>query len=104
MKTTQIFDAKQKALDTERNLTAQFEKLTGLIHNICSPEKNPFAVFYPKTRIEYLAVLDNVLPTDENAEVTFAGKDAIQTFSPYLVTYGGEHSSPNYIQSSKILF
>lgn len=93
------FAKKQLALDREIELSTKFFELTGIEPNICSPENNPFAVFYPKTKADYLHILNTILPTNKDAQVTFAGKDAIQTFCPYLVTYGGEHNTPNYMEA-----
>ncbi len=89
---------KQDALNVEISLENKFTQLTGGItpHVIC-PENKPFVVFYPKTREDYLTIFNNIEPTD-NAKVTFAGKAAIDTFSPYLVTYGGKHDTPNYME------
>lgn len=92
------FAKKQTALNTEIELSTKLFELTGIEPNICSPENKPFAVFYPKTRKDYLHILNTILPTDKDAQVTFAGKDAIQTFCPYLIKYGGEHNTPNYME------
>lgn len=92
--------AKLAALQVENNLETTFFELTGITPSIISPENKPFAVFYPKTKDDYIAILNKLTPTDENFTVTFAGKDSIPTFSPYSIHYGGNHSTPNYMEVS----
>lgn len=102
METLQTLQAKHEkeivSLNTKMELQYKFLSLTGLTPSIISPDRNPFAVFYPDTRDQYLTIINNIEPTTK-AKVEFSGKDAIQTFSPYLVTYGGEHNTPNYMEA-----
>ncbi len=91
-------DARLKATILENELETKFTDLTGVTPSIISPERNPFAVFYPKNKAEYLRILEVLQPTNENFTVTFAGKDSIPTFSPYSIHYGGLHNTPNYME------
>ncbi len=88
----------REALETKIRLENLFTDLCNFTPSIISPDSKYFAVFYPKTKDEYLGILNALQPTNENAKVTFAGKDFIQTFSPYLVNYGGLHESANYME------
>lgn len=89
--------AKLAALQLETQLETNFTELTGITPSIISPERNPFAVFRPENREQYLAILQALQPT-ENFTLTFAGKESIPTFSPYSIHYGGKHSTPNYME------
>lgn len=95
---TQEQEQKVKALNIEIEMQKKFFDLTGLKASIISPLNKPFATFSPKTKEEYLTILNALQPTDKNATVDFSGKDSIQTFSPYLITYGGRHNTPNYME------
>jgi hypothetical protein len=87
------------ALNTKIELQNLFFALTGSEASIISPERNPFAVFYPKTKDEYLTILTTLQPTGENAQITFASGNPINTESYYVITYGGKHDSPNYMDA-----
>lgn len=90
--------AKLAALQLGNQLETTFTELTGITPSIVSPGKEPFAVFYPKTKEDYLNIITVLQPTAENFKVTFAGKESIPTFSPYSIHYGGKHSTPNYME------
>lgn len=92
-------EIKRRTTEIEINLETELNKLTGSTPSIISPEIEPFAVFYPKTKEEYLNILNKLQPTEEMAQVTFAGRDLINTFSPYLVIYGGRYDDPNYMEA-----
>lgn len=102
MKTTTTLQQKQAAkiaaLETELSLQTKFNELTnGIAPSIVSPDINPFAVFYPKSKEEFLQILNSLQPNGELFNLTFAGRDPIPTASPYSIHYGGKHSSPNYM-------
>jgi hypothetical protein len=101
MKTTlEIKQAnKQAQLNKEFELLNKLFEVCGHEAKIIGLPRNEFAVFYPKTREDYLKIINSFAPTI-NAKVEFAGKNSIETFSPYLVTYGGEHSTPNYMKTT----
>jgi len=89
-----------ESLNIKFDLKEKLFNLTGCEPSIISPENNPFAVFYPETKGEYLDILKGLQPTKQNFTVTFASSKEIKTFSPYSIHYGGKHSSPNYMEVS----
>jgi len=85
-------------LNVKNNLENVFTDLIGITPSIVCPESNPFAVFYPKNNNDYLAILNSLPPINENFVLGFAGKNSIDTFSPYSIHYGGKHDTPNYME------
>lgn len=103
-KQAEIIAIKEKQAKELRSLNIKFDlkeklfNLTGCEPSIISPDTNPFAVFYPQTKDEYLAILKGLQPTKQNFTVTFASSKEIKTFSPYSIHYGGKHNTPNYME------
>jgi len=103
-KQAEITAIKEKQAKELLTLNVKFElkeklyNLAGIEPSIISPENNPFAVFYPATKDQYLAILQGLEPTKENFAVTFASNKEIKTFSPYSIHYGGKHDTPNYME------
>lgn len=90
--------ARMAAMEVENKLEILLTKLCGITPSIVSPNINPFAVFRPKTKEDYIRIITSLKPIGKNFELTFAGKDSIKTFSPYSIHYGGKNSTPNYME------
>ena len=78
-----------KGVETENRLETLFAGLTGVIPSIISPDRDYFASFRPKTKGEYLSIVNAIKPTD-NFVLSFADKASITTFSPYSLKWSSE--------------
>jgi len=103
-KQAEITAIKEKQVKELETLNIKFDlkeklfNLTGIEPSIISPDRSPFAVFYPENKGQYLAILNGLQPIKQNFKVTFASSKEIKTFSPYSIHYGGKHNTPNYME------